>query len=670
MTKSFVSLFLFASFSFALANPVFDIEAKRVSVPPVIDGFIEDTWLEAASAHDFIQFQPDRGRISSSQSWARVLYDSEQMYISYSLYDSLPPTAQLTRRDADLFNDDAVILILDTYHDRRSGYYFMTNSLATQTDGRIADDGRTIDDTWDAPWQSAARRTETGWTVELSIPFTSLKYAAGDSVTWGINFGRSRRANLEVSYWTGPLESQFRISQMGTLSGLTISPVENRWQIIPYGLSQFQQDQSTRLDAGIDIRYALTAEMSAYATINPDFATIEADQEQVNLTRFELSLPEKRQFFIEGNELFNQRIRTFYSRRIPDITAGGKLLGKMGSWTLAGLGTRSEMVDDSTNATFTVARAQKDIWGSSNISFMMANRTMQGLNQGSASMDATLFFSNTLGMTAQVVKSYGEFDAGSWAYFIRPAFDSPTTHFHIRYTNLGENLAENINAVGFISDDDRRELDCAFDHIFWFDSGIMERTQYSSNYNVYWGQDGTLRSWQIDQEVAIDFRNRLSCEVDYSEQFIRFEKGFQNRMFGFDIGYNTREFQSIKVGYEFGRNFDSDFQIWSAQAGYKITTQLSIEYELEHLTLDPDPESESTWIHVVKANQFFTKDLYLRLFFQTNSVIDRRNLQVVFVYRYQPPFGTIQLAFQRGTAGFGQRSAQGNTLFLKLTHVF
>jgi len=614
MTNIGVLLLLLTFLGCASANPSFILNAKRTTAPPVIDGVIEEIWLDASSANNFIQYEPNRGKLSETPSWARVLYDSDRLYISFSLHDPSPPTAQLTRRDADLFNDDAVILILDTYHDRRSAYYFMTNLLATQTDGRIGDDGRTVDDTWDAPWQSAARQMENGWTVEMSIPFTSLKYAAGDSVTWGINFGR--------------------------------------------------------LDAGIDIRYALTAEMSAYATVNPDFATIEADQEQVNLSRFELSLPEKRQFFIEGNELFEQRIRTFYSRRIPDITVGGKLLGKLGPWTLAGLATRSEIVDDSTHATYAVARAQKDILGSSNISFMMANRVMQGINQGSASTDATLFFTKTLGMTAQLVKSYGQFDDGSWAYFIRPAYDSPTTHFHIRYTHLGENVGENINAIGFIEDDNRREIDSAFDQTFWFNSGPMERTQYSSNYNIFWGQDGTLRSWQIDQSIEVDLRNRLNCEVDYTEEFIRFEKGFQNRQIGIDIGYNTREFQSVKLGFEFGRNFDSDFQLVSAEAGYKVTTQLSLEYEMEYLTLNPDPESESTWIQVVKANQFFTRDLYLRLFFQTNSVIERKNLQVVFVYRYQPPFGTIQLAYQIGTAGFGQRSEQGNTLFLKLTYVF
>jgi hypothetical protein len=103
---------------------------------------------------------------------------------------------------------------------------------------------------------------------------------------------------------------------------------------------------------------------------------------------------------------------------------------------------------------------------------------------------------------------------------------------------------------------------------------------------------------------------------------------------------------------------------------YKVTPELSAEYSLERLELDPDPQRQSTWIHVIRTNQFFTKDLFLRLFFQTNSTIDRKNVQAVFVYRYLPPFGTIQVAYQRGTAAFGQRSTQGNTLFLKATTVF
>jgi hypothetical protein len=158
--------------------------------------------------------------------------------------------------------------------------------------------------------------------------------------------------------------------------------------------------------------------------------------------------------------------------------------------------------------------------------------------------------------------------------------------------------------------------------------------------------------------------------VAYAEEFKRYEKDFRNRRAEVQLGYNTREYQSVSVGCEFGRNFDADFQLWSVDAKYKVTPKLSAEYSLERLVQRPDPDRESTWIHVIRANQFFTKDLFLRAFFQTNSSIDRRNVQAVFVYRYLPPFGTIQVAYQRGTAAFGERSQQGNTLFVKVTTVF
>jgi len=199
------------------------------------------------------------------------------------------------------------------------------------------------------------------------------------------------------------------------------------------------------------------------------------------------------------------------------------------------------------------------------------------------------------------------------------------------------------------------------ERIFWIRGRTFERIIYDSNYNVYWSQKGVLRSWQIDESIEFELRNRISAEVAFSEEFKRFEKDFQNRQTTLTLGYNTRAFQSAQVRYRFGKNFDSDFQLWSAAGAYKVTRQLSVEYELQRLMLDPDPDDDSTWIHVVRINQFFTRDLFLRVFYQTNSAIDRR---------YRPPFGTIQVAYQRGTAAFGERSDQGDTLFLKLTGVF
>jgi len=655
----------------ASAQAQFTIQAARAQRPPVIDGDVgEDEWKDATPVTGFIQYEPRRGDRSDVRTEALVLYDTGHLYVAFRAWDTEPITAQLTQRDDDLLRDDAVAVVVDTTFDRRTGYYFITNALGTQADGRIADDGRSTELSWDAPWQSAARRTDDGWSAEFSIPLSSIRYAAGDNRTWGINVGRSRRRTLELSFWSGPLDNQWRVSEAGRLLGLNVPRPVDRIQAVPYGLARLQDGVAPDRQTGIDARYALTPTTAVYGTLFPDFATIEADQEQVNLTRFELSLREKRQFFLEGQEQFNQRFRTFYSRRIADITAGGKLLGKQGAWTTALISAQADIPGVKRRANYTVARAQRDIFGRSSVAIMGANRRFDGLDQGSLSADANLFFTPAFGMTAQVVKSYGRFGRGTEAFFVRPSYDSPTAHFHVRYGHLGDRVADNLNAIGQIVDDDRREIDSNASKTLWVRNGTFEQIRYNSNYNIYWGQTGVLRSWKVDESLNVELRNRLSAGLSWSEEYKLFEKDFRNRRAGVDVGYNTREYESVRTGVEFGRNFDADFALWTVSARHKVTSALSGEYSLERLVLDPDPLGQGTWIHVVRADQFFTKDLFLKMFFQTNSAIDRRNIQAVFVYRYLPPFGTIQLAYQRGTAAFGQRSTQGDTLFLKATTVF
>ena len=211
------------------SDSVFELRAVKTESPLLIDGVVGDTeWVGAALAEDFIQYEPRRGDPSETRTDVLVLYDSTRFYVAYRVWDPEPPAAQLTRRDADLLRDDAVVLVLDSHNDHRSGYYFITNVLGTQTDGRVANDGRTVDDTWDAAWQSAAQRTDFGWSVEMAIPFSSIKYDAGEDRTWGVNFGRSRRRTLEISFWAGPLETTGRVSQAGFLTGLDLSPPTGR----------------------------------------------------------------------------------------------------------------------------------------------------------------------------------------------------------------------------------------------------------------------------------------------------------------------------------------------------------------------------------------------------------------------------------------------------------
>jgi len=649
--------------------------ALKTNEAITIDGALsEAAWQKAQDLTDFIQFEPARGKPATMKTIAKILYDNKFIYIGFLCYDPRPEllAASQSKRDSDLSIDDSVAIYLDTFYDKRNCYHFMTNLLGTQYDGRIAENGLRIDATWDGVWKSAGQKTEFGWSAEIAIELSSLKYKPGKGVSWGLSLGRYVPRLLENSFWTGPLESPDRVSQYGELKGLDLEKAADRSQIIPHVISKLEEGQKSDLEAGLDARYAFSQAVSGNLTINPDFATVEADQEQINLTRFELQLPEKRNFFLEGAEIYQQRIRLFYSRRIGDIYGGAKLYGKSGGYEFSGLTaqTKEDEVTGEDSANFSVFRVKKDVFKSSTIGFLAANKLIAGKNQGTAGLDTSLYFSETFQFTGQLAMSYGDYSKSNIAFFLRPSYDSATAHFHVRYTQLGQYFGDNANAVGFISDDNRRELDSALEKTFWVKKEGLDRIAYESNYNIYWGIDGTLRSWNIDEGLTFDLKNKFSVGAQYHEEYKLYERGFRNRETDLMLGYNTREWESAQVTYSFGKNFDLDFHLVEGSLNYKITRDFALEYSLTRLVFNPDPENESTWIHVIRATNYFTKDLYLKVFYQVNTSIDKHNIQVLFVYRFQPPFGLIQLAYQKGTGKFGEKGIQGDTLFFKIAYMF
>ncbi|MCK5005262.1 MAG: hypothetical protein KAS21_09250, partial [Candidatus Aminicenantes bacterium] len=279
------------------------------------------------------------------------------------------------------------------------------------------------------------------------------------------------------------------------------------------------------------------------------------------------------------------------------------------------------------------------------------------------------FFSEKINLTGQLALSYGDFTDKNIAFFLRPSFDSSTFHIHLRYTQLGENFGENANNVGYIRDDDRKELDSAVEKTWWIKKSGIDRINYFSNYNIYWSMKDTLRSWQIDQQIEMDLSNKLSFEIEYQREFKRYEADYDNYSLGFETGYNTREWQSARVNYEFGHSFGLDYDLIGAGVNYKIFKSLSFEYDLNRLIFDPDPDDESTWIHILRMTNYFTKDIFFKLFYQTNTAITKQNIQALFVYRFQPPFGTVQLAYQRGSNRFGDIGEKWNTFFIKFSYV-
>lgn len=425
-----------------------EIAAVRFDTPPTIDGKLEDpTWDSAAEVEGFLQVQPVRGEPSPVLTTVLLGYDDEALYIAFRCQDDNPQriAASITNRDGEFASDDTLFVMLDTFHDGVSGYYFGTNLLGTQFDGTLANNGRTVDDRWDAAWENAAAVSENGWTAELRIPFSVLRYASREGSTWGVNFQRIYPRRLETSVWSGPGETEWRVSAFGTLSSMSPPRSASKWwQFIPYALGVLEEGGDNDGEVGADVRLKYRSALIADLTLNPDFALIEADVEQVNLTRFELFVPEKRPFFLEGNERFEQRIRQFYSRRIEDIDWGAKAAGTVGTFDLVALGTQGSLgqldpendLETRLDADYGVFRLQKAVMKSGNVGLLAASRRLQGDNAGSVGVDTTLFFTEKIGFTGQYLQSHGPAGSDGAAWFVRPAYDSTNLHFHVRYTNL------------------------------------------------------------------------------------------------------------------------------------------------------------------------------------------------------------------------------------------
>ena len=333
----------------APTTPSSSVTIGRLPAPPVIDGRIDDEEWAGAALIDrpFFQFQPDFGQDSEFRTIVRIAQTDTSLLIAVEAMD--PDMERLsaarTQRDGGLGGDDSIQLMLDTFGDGRTAYAFQVNALGTQEDERIADNGRTVDNRWDAAWSTATLRRDDRWTVEMEIPFSVLRYPSTDIDTWGMNIRRTVPRNRESSTWAYPGESVFRVSSFGSLVGISPPAREDTWTFIPYALVAVEQGGEADFEAGGDIRWRPSSRFGVDLTVNPDFALIEADVETINLSRFELRIEEKRPFFLEGNELYQQRLEQFYSRRIGDIGWGAKTNGKFGATDFSAIATSADYLD-------------------------------------------------------------------------------------------------------------------------------------------------------------------------------------------------------------------------------------------------------------------------------------------------------------------------------------
>jgi hypothetical protein len=347
----------------------------RIATPPVVDGRLTDAaWAEAPLINGFSQHEPIEGQPPSERTEVRILYDADALYIGAWLYDSDPSGIVLgeARRDVNLRDMDAFIVVLDTYLDRQNAFVFGTNPSGVEYDGQVTREGEgglpgmsgvrqvpvgggggtsggSINLNWDGSWRVMTSVDSVGWYAEFRIPFSTLRYGRTGRQDWGLNLGRRIRRKNEEVFWS-PVPRQFtlyRISEAGVLQGIE-APSQLPVTFTPYVLSSVHRDYAQGLpsetngDVGGDLKVGLTPSVTLDLTYNTDFAQVEVDEQQINLTRFNLFFPEKRPFFLENAGTFSagtpQAVELFFSRRVGisddgglvPITGGARMSGKVG----------------------------------------------------------------------------------------------------------------------------------------------------------------------------------------------------------------------------------------------------------------------------------------------------------------------------------------------------
>ncbi len=285
----------------------------RLAGEITLDGALDEaSWSQAPIAHQFIQNDPREGMPATFDTEVRVLYDDDAMYFGVFARDDQPSRiiANDLKKDFNIDQNDGFRIILDTFHDERNGYQFATNPAGAKWDAQMVNEGRENNADWDGIWDVATQITETGWYAEIRIPFRTLRFSAADAQIWGMNFERKVRRLNEDSYWS-PVPRIYdiqRVSLAGTLEGMRNVRPGKDLRVKPYVLSSGStvggRPTLGDFDAGFDVKYGVTTGLTWDFTVNTDFSQVEADEQQVNLTRFSLFFPEKRDFFLENSGIF------------------------------------------------------------------------------------------------------------------------------------------------------------------------------------------------------------------------------------------------------------------------------------------------------------------------------------------------------------------------------
>ena len=667
------------------------LRAFRLSEPLTVDGVLDDPVYDQVPAADgFLQQEPNEGAPASESTRVWVLYDAENLYIAAEMEEEHAEelmAGEMRRDHMSIGWNDSFQIVLDTFYDRRNGFLFHTNPLGALYDAQVTDERNTNSD-WNTVWWVKSRIVEGGWTTEIRIPFRSLRYAAGGSQLWGINFQRNIKHRNEKVFFTHTPQAYnrqalIRLSNAATLVGLEAPAGSRRMELKPYAIgSQAHAPLNDVLnewsgDVGADFKFGVTDGLTADVTWNTDFAQVEDDETQVNLSRFSLFYPEKREFFLEGQGVFDfggRQTRAFggqgpsdapipfFSRSIGisggsavPILGGARLHGRAGAYQMGLMNIQTEGVPglDVESTNFSAFRMKRDLFSRSNIGVIATHRNLGADGTGSNSLygvDGNFAPTDNMRFnTFYMATSEPGVEAGHQAasYMGQFRYDTDLIDVSAERLYLGDDFNP---GMGFVRRRDFTKNGGSFT-LAPRPRGIeaIRQFEFKADANQYDRLDGEMetREYNLEGRAIFESSDRLVVTHSVTEEHLL--DGFDlssdvavpagNYRFarsGIRFWLGTHRAVSGYVRYEFGEFFGGTRREVSYWGRAEVNRRFSMEPNISLNWIDVPGGEVQAQVSRLRATYTVSPQSFVGALVQYNSAAQLMSANVRFRWEYSP----------------------------------
>ncbi len=666
------------------------VRGVRLSTALRIDGRLDEAvYTQVPPMSDFIQNDPHEGAPASEKTDVWVFFDDRNVYIVGRCWESRPESIvanEMRRDNVNIVQNDQFAWSIDTFHDRRNMLFFEVSASGGRIDGQVTNE-RQIALDWNPIWDVKTGRFEGGYVVEAAIPFKSLRYAPGEVQVWGFQVRRRNMAKNEYSYLT-PIpasvgsQGHFRAALAATLVGIQAPAGARNLDIKPYVTGNLTTDKAARpvidndagQDVGVDVKYGVTQSLAADFTVNTDFAQVEADEHQVNLTRFNLFFPEKREFFLENAGIFafgaaagaaGDTPLLFYSRGIGlsknrevPIRTGARLSGRSGRFTIGALNVQTgpEEVSEARPTNFSVLRLKRDVLRRGSIGMIATNRSVGldpsfGANQAYGA-DMTFSFGSDLVTNAYWAQTRTEGVARGEDTSYRAMFDYNADRYGAQFDHLSVG-ARFDPQIGFAR---RRDMGRNFALLRFSprptNSGRVRKYSYQATFNNIENTSGRLESRALEGRFGVDLQNSDTFSVTLSDNHeflpLPFPIPIAPRVI---IPAGSYDFSNARVAYNFGRQrplsgnvsldygtfYDGHKTTWSVSSGrFNATSQLSVEPSISVNLVKVSAGEFTATLVTTRTTYTMTPLMFASALLQYSSAFNTFAMNVRFRWEYSP----------------------------------